>query len=309
MARFALLSGRSVHSDDEQKGAEPAADGVSVSPSPEEAAAEGLRWLVEEFGDGMRRSPTGRELATLLTYGLRSLETKTADVDMARLVGLGVTHRGDAELSDVDETRELNDATWEEAASLAHAVVDAFEEPATLDSVLGALVEGLRASEPTTLLDIRPDAVLALEARLEPPPKGRRPDVGDVVEIAGTPYRAVVIDPASPFGTALGILSAGDTPALVYPVFSGVEAIRRGHWPIVTHDVSLIERFPAPVCFHRADNPFGCDYGEHGAAESTDETMRLLTAQEAHDAGLDRDDFQQFVPTDWLPNWLRGRLA
>ena len=39
---------------------------------------------------------------------------------------------------------------------------------------------------------------------------------------------AVVIDPASPFGAALGVLAADDTPALVYPVFSGVEAIRQG---------------------------------------------------------------------------------
>jgi len=40
-----------------------------------------------------------------------------------------------------------------------------------------------------------------------------------------------------------------------------------------------------------------------------DESLRLVTAEEAHDAGLDRDDFRQFIPSDWLPNWLRGRLA
>ena len=77
----------------------------------------------------------------------------------------------------------------------------------------------------------------------------------------------------------------------------------------MAHDASLIDRFPAPVVFHRADNPFGRDYGKHGAAESADESLRLITAEEAHDAGLDRDDFHQFVPSDWLPNWLRGRLA
>ena len=50
--------------------------------------------------------------------------------------------------------------------SLAHAVVDAFDEQPTLDAVLAALAEGLRASDPSLLHDIDPRDVVALQARL-----------------------------------------------------------------------------------------------------------------------------------------------
>lgn len=261
-----------------------------------DAVVEGLGYLVEEVESGLGRRPTAAELLSLLTHALRSLRDRLADIDMARLKSLNASYRAGVRPSAIDETAELNDAPWEEAVSLVHRLADAFVEPPRLDEFLDDLLTGVHGGD-QLLDDIATTDIAELRVELEPPPKGRRPKPGDIVAIADTEYRAVVISTTIRFGTAYGVLGPDGEAVLRHPLLSDDKQVRLGHRPIVGHDSALIERFAEPEQFHKPSSPAGHDLGEHGLAE------------EAHEAGLDRVAFRQWQLSESLAEWLVKRLA
>jgi hypothetical protein len=274
-----------------------------------DAHVESLRAVAEELESELGRAPTSRELLRLLTYGARALEDRLEGTDASALTGLTARYRTGARPAKVDETDGLNDAAWEQAVAFAVDLADSLDAPVTVEAFTAAVLAVIHAAGRGVLSDVDPAELIALKAQ-RARRTGPRPRVGDIAAVTGTNYRAIVVLLINRADTAFGILDRDDEPALEHPLLSDAKEIRNGHWPIVGHDPALVARFPTPERFHRPPGLAGTDLGEHGAAESLDsKRLRLLTAEQAHRADLDRGDFRQFHLSPYLANWLVKRLG
>ncbi|MEU0880478.1 hypothetical protein ABZ345_17890 [Lentzea sp. NPDC005914] len=92
------------------------------------------------------------------------------------------------------------------------------------------------------------------------------------------------------------------------PVDADDEAVQSGRWPIIGHDDDLRAEFDEPEIFHppREDRP---NLGPHGAAETAAGNLRLLTEQEASEAGLSEPGFTQTYLWEHLEQRLDADIA
>ncbi|MGX6605025.1 hypothetical protein ACWKSP_23265 [Micromonosporaceae bacterium Da 78-11] len=145
----------------------------------------------------------------------------------------------------------------------------------------------------------------------------RRPSrqyrIGDLVALSaqGGGFHVAVVAARNRFGTAIAVLDgirATDAvptgPVVIERVYyTDDEGLYNGGWLLLGHDDTAVpaeepEFFYAPV-------PWDPDEaGEHGLAESPGGATRLLSAEQAAAAGVDRPDFTQV----WTENELADHL-
>jgi hypothetical protein len=282
---------------------------------------EHLADLAGDVRAELGRAPTSVELLALLAWGITNLdEDALLDVEPKRVEGLRASYRRDATPAGHEscEVRELNDAPWEQGSSLVAAL--ARGERQSLDGLLASLVAAFDASDPLLLSDVGPGDIRRLGARLrrlEHP----RPKVGDVFAVparGGTHFLLLTVAKTQ-VGTAFGVLGRARLPrlpsksasaALRFPVYCDDYGVLNGEWPNVGHEEELLALFPSePPVFFRPSMDLPGDVGPHGAAEYPDGELRKLSAAEAQDAGLDRDDFRQLHHSQTLGEWLERRLG
>ena len=269
-----------------------------------ETTARALERIAEEAASDLDRPPTSGELLEILAWGLRSLpDDKVDGFQAASLTGLKAGYeRGAKADRDSGEVAELSDAAFTEAADLLARLAKDLDGPA-LQELLDAVVEGLHEAGDDVLSDVKPAQVTKIEPQLRKS-KQPKPKAGDLVAIpVDGAYELAVVVARNRFGTAYGLLGRRDTPRPVTanslpdelppPVYAGDDPVVEGRWRIVGHDEELLTRFPEePEIFHPPRSDLPGDVGEHGAAEKPDGTLRKLSAEEAKEVGLDRDDFQ-----------------
>jgi hypothetical protein len=198
---------------------------------------------------------------------------------------------------------DLDDNVFAEASEYAHG----------LDTA-GVLAD-LRGGR-IILADVEPDEIGGLTVET-PKKRVAKPKPGDVVGIpvAGG-YRPAVVLVRNHFGTALGLF-AGTSPngqvgrlrsAPGRPVYTEESLIKDGTWPVVDHDESLLELFPAdPPIYHKPNAWPGIDTGEFGAAETADGTMTPIGPDEAREIGLTDGTYRQTMHAAFLQKQLDDR--
>jgi hypothetical protein len=186
----------------------------------------------------------------LLAYGARALEGRLVDTDASAVTGFTARYGNGVHPAKLDETGELNDASWEQAVIFAVDLADSLDGPVTVKAFQTAMLAVMQAAGRELMSDVDPTHLTALKARRSRR-SGPRPSVADIAAIAGTEYRAVVVSLINRTDTAFGILDHHNEPALEHPLLSDSKEIRNGHWPIVGHDPTLVARFPTPERFHR----------------------------------------------------------
>lgn len=202
---------------------------------------------------------------------------------------------------------DLDDDVFAEAGEYAHGLGGA-----ELADFLLAELRGGRI----ILADVEPDEIGGLTVET-PRKRVAKPKPGDVVAIpaAAGGYRPAVVLARNRFGTALGLFT-GISPngqvgrlrsAPGQPVYTDESLIKDGTWPVVDHDESLLELFPAdPPIYHRPNAWPGIDTGEFGAAESADGTMTPISEDEAREFGLTDGTYRQTRHAAFLQTQLDG---
>jgi len=202
---------------------------------------------------------------------------------------------------------DLDDDVFAEAGEYAHGLGGA-----KLADFLLAELRGGRI----ILADVEPDEIGGLTVET-PRKRVAKPKPGDVVAIpaAAGGYRPAVVLARNRFGTALGLFT-GISPngqvgrlrsAPGRPVYTDESLIKDGTWPVVDHDESLLELFPAdPPIYHRPNAWPGIDTGEFGAAETADGTMTPISEDEAGELGLTDGTYRQTRHAAFLQKQLDG---
>jgi hypothetical protein len=202
---------------------------------------------------------------------------------------------------------DLDDDVFAEAGEYAHGLGGA-----ELADFLLAELRGGRI----ILADVEPDEIGGLTVET-PRKRVAKPKPGDVVAIpaAAGGYRPAVVLARNRFGTALGLFT-GISPngqvgrlrsAPGQPVYTDESLIKDGTWPVVDHDESLLELFPAdPPIYHRPNAWPGIDTGEFGAAETADGTMTPISEDEAGELGLTDGTYRQTRHAAFLQTQLDG---
>jgi hypothetical protein len=164
------------------------------------------------------------------------------------------------------------------------------------------------------LADVEPDEIGGLVVET---PKKRvvKPKPGDVVAIpaASGGYRPAVVLTRNRFGTAIGLFDGVSPQGQVGPlrglpgrhVYTDESLIKNGTWPVVDHDESLCELFPAdPPIYNKPSAWPGVDTGEFGAAETADGAMTPISAEEAGELGLTDGTYRQTMNAAFLQRQL-----
>jgi hypothetical protein len=292
--------------------------------------AKGIAEVAAAFADEIERNPSTVELLELLLWGVRAGDKeKFSDVQVSNLValrpqfGTGSKPRDSAAVAEgISAVAELNDAAFVAARDFIRELVDAMssatERLPTLRKVCDLLVAGLRECG-----DAVSDAgqVVGIKAEIRKTKKVK-PAIGDIVAIPATngECHIAVILAKNAFGTAFGLFKGTRKPrpilkdpppsVLLPPLYSDDRQIESGRWPIIGHDDSLRELFPAdPEIFHRqhTDQPNPA-LGPHGAGETAAGKLRPLTKDEAEKVGLLRDDFRQTYASETMEQYLNATL-
>jgi len=294
-------------------------------------ACESLKEIAGDFRDELERAPTIGELCEILTYGIQSSREELLDgVRVRDVVSLKpkfaqdsaqAGHKRKTRTSAVDGLNDnlfvLANGLW---ADLANAYKGESGTRPDVKTLCDVIVESLHLCKDNLLSDIRPKDLLAIEAKLQKPPKAAA-RIGDIVAIpeGDDRYFITVVVARNDFGTAFGVLKgtwpAAPVPAspyppvIRYPIYSGEKLVEKGLWPIVGHDEALLALFPPqPEVFHRETAGGGSDaVGAFGAAESPSGQWRNLTREEAEEVGLLDDTYSQFYLPEHLGEYLNER--
>lgn len=216
----------------------------------------------------------------------------------------------------------LDDGVFADAGEHLNALAERarVEDGTPVDGkrLAAAVLEELRGGR-VILADVEPDDLRGLTVET---PKKRiaKPRLGDVVAIpaAAGGYHPAVVLGRNRFGTALGLF-AGTSPngrvgrlrnAPRHPVYTEESLIKNGTWPVVDHDDSLRELFPAdPPIYHRPNAWPDVDTGEFGTAETAAGTLTPISEDEAREIGLTDGTYRQTSHAAFLQKQLDERTA
>jgi hypothetical protein len=252
--------------------------------------------FVAEMADELGGPPTLAEFLEVLGWA-------TADGGPSRFTATlagGKPYRSESP----SRVPDLDDNVFAEASEYAHGL-----DTSRLAASLLAELRGGRI----ILADVEPDEIGGLTVET-PKKRVAKPKPGDVVAIpvAGG-YRPAVVLVRNRFGTALGLFTGVSPNGQVgrlrgapgRPVYTDESLIKDGTWPVVDHDESLLELFPAdPPIYHRPNAWPGIDTGEFGAAETADGTMTPISEDEAREVGLTDGTYRQTSHAAFLQKQL-----
>jgi hypothetical protein len=246
----------------------------------------GLAEVAAEMADELGGPPTLAELLEVLGWSVPTDGDLTQPARFTATLAGGKSYRSDTP----SRVGDLDDGVFAEAAEHLNTLA-----PVDAERLAAAVLEELRSGR-VILADVEPDELRGLAVET-PKKRVTKPKLGDVVAIpaAAGGYRPAVVLARNRFGTALGLFDGisrngrvgrlRDAPR--HPVYTEESLIKNGTWPVVDHDDSLRELFPAdPPIYHRPNAWRGIDTGEFGAAETADGTVTPISQDEAREVGI-----------------------
>lgn len=292
---------------------------IALDAATVDGVASGFAEVAADFADEVDGPPTLAEFIEVLGWAVP--ESDSVDGDFQEPWELTATLKDNKPYRSTEQSRvpDLNDDVFEDARShtfdLAEQISGATGAPATPHQLASALLRVLKTGQ-VELADISGDDIsdLAPAAAVKGLPK---PTPGDVlaipVETGG--YRLAVLITRNRFGTALGLFD-GTSPQprpdaevlrapRKHPVHTEESRVKDGTWKVVDHDESLLGSFPAaPEIYHAPGAWPDLDFGKFGAAETADETLRLIDAEEAREIGLQDGSYRQTYSAAYLQQAL-----
>jgi hypothetical protein len=254
----------------------------------------GFTEVVAEMADELGGPPSLAEFLEVLSW---SVPVGSDAVDLDQPLRFAVTLAGRKPYRSDTPSRvgDLDDNVFEEAREELNAMAAQADTPVDAKALAALLLAELRSGR-VILSDVEPDEIRGLVVET-PKKRVAKTTPGDVVAIpaaAGGYYPAVVLA-KNRFGTALGMFHGispngqvgrlRDAPRGY--VYTEESLIKNGTWPVVDHDDSLRELFPAdPPIYHRPNAWPDVDTGEHGAAETADGTLTPISQEKARELGL-----------------------
>ena len=298
---------------------------MSLSADALDEAGSGLAEVAAEFAEELGGAPTLAEFLELLGWAL-PMNSDATDGTFHEPLKFKVvlTEKKPYHCEAPSRVGELNDHLFEDArehhAALVERMYDASDAPVTPQQFASAILQVLRSGR-IVLADVKGEDVRKLTADV-PKKRVAKPKPGDVLAIPARTggYHMAVVLAHNCFGMAVGLfrgtsaqgrLDAGlRAAARKYPVHTDRQLVADGTWKVVDHDEGLLALFPsAPCIYHRPDawKTFGGsaeEYGEFGAAETSDGTMRLIGPDEAREIGLQDGTYRGVILGDFLQRIL-----
>jgi hypothetical protein len=243
--------------------------------------------FVAEMADELGGPPTLAEFLEVLGWSVPP-DIDTAPLRFTASLAGGKPYRSDSP----SRVSDLDDNVFEEAREHLNALAD---PPGDAERLAAAVLSELRSGR-IILADVEPEEIGRLTVET-PKKRVARPKPGDVVAIpaAAGGYHPAVVLGRNRFGTAMGLFAGTSPNGQVgrlrdkprRHVYTEESLVKNGTWPVVDHDDSLRELFPAdPPIYHKPNAWSGIDTGEFGAAETADGTLTPISEDEAREVGL-----------------------